>query len=945
ATPPPEDELVNQSKFSADRPTPSLGSRQAGAYPPWASNQHGARSDLFKQAASRLGPPPRIDPFAANRPVLRPDVLTPSSAKSFPQIPTSLWTSRYVPPSPAHPAGQRSPLPHSAASSTPGSSAQSITTHSPAAGRFPVNGQQQSAPKGSNYAASNLEIHDHPGLPGRPPVTPVTPGKSGTPFMTSEFSNDLTASLSPQQGAGQPSSREQAQLQRNMSIDSTGAHSGNHYQSRGLNGPPHKDVLRQPADFATVPASSATPGGFCSTTADAEQPRGATGRVRGYSSSYGPPSPTSEYAPSHAPTDSVYSTATKSRSDNDFSVTQIARYIGLVGDARGLYIDDEEVDMRLKGPDSQPKHIDEEPQGMDQSTRSESRQGSQSSGFNAKSTSTGATSTSDSQDYRMNGARDARLASARSNHWARKSSLSSIAGRFKGGRRYSASRYDKSSPNPVAHSPIEGVSAFRRSSVAENIASLEASRSIMSPVEASFSLGQGIRRLRGSQCDPMANILRNGGLPTPSPSAEKLAACQRISETQEPVDNSQPGSMPRHGVRRESRAEPESRSSIVVAAPPAHASPTLSSTSTSSCKQRVRSRCRGCNEFIVGKSVSSADGRLTGRWHRKCFRCATCREPFATGDFYVHGNEPYCAQHYHELNGSLCAACNKGIEGIYLETEGIKDEKSSWGANDNPRSQNSQSLDASRHSTSSPQENQPKKKYHPECFKCATCQVVLRGDYFEWNGLPYCERDSRLAAGIIPTPIHSADQSPPPTNRWNDFTPDAGAWPHYAYPNSMQSSSSTPPHPQACAAPADFRRPMPPNYPGQGYFGPLPPGYRRPGPPGPPVAPGPPGAMSPWGPPSARPPHSGYPPVVPYPPPANIERFPPQRGLPPGSDPYYGDMRVDFGHYAPGRVPHGRGPWVPGPNGPMPTGVPGTGMPYQTQRRFPERRTTKLTFI
>lgn len=96
-----------------------------------------------------------------------------------------------------------------------------------------------------------------------------------------------------------------------------------------------------------------------------------------------------------------------------------------------------------------------------------------------------------------------------------------------------------------------------------------------------------------------------------------------------------------------------------------------------------KGKCRGCAELIKGKSVSSADGRLTGRYHRSCFVCKTCREPFQTADFYVLDNHPFCARHYHELNESLCKTCDRGIEGQYLETE-------------------------------------LKQKYHPYCF---TCQV------------------------------------------------------------------------------------------------------------------------------------------------------------------------------------------------------------------------------
>ena len=62
--------------------------------------------------------------------------------------------------------------------------------------------------------------------------------------------------------------------------------------------------------------------------------------------------------------------------------------------------------------------------------------------------------------------------------------------------------------------------------------------------------------------------------------------------------------------------------------------------------------CRGCGIQIEGKSVKAADGRLTGRWHKACFTCKTCDQPFTTADFYVIDNQPYCEQHYHEKNGS-----------------------------------------------------------------------------------------------------------------------------------------------------------------------------------------------------------------------------------------------------------------------------------------------------
>jgi len=115
--------------------------------------------------------------------------------------------------------------------------------------------------------------------------------------------------------------------------------------------------------------------------------------------------------------------------------------------------------------------------------------------------------------------------------------------------------------------------------------------------------------------------------------------------------------------------------------------------------------CKGCGQVIKGKSISSADGRLTGRYHKECFVCSTCSEPFSSTTFYVIKDAPYCERHYHKLNGSVCTTCDKGIEGQYLESE-------------------------------------RKEKFHPGCLNCADCRRNLRNDYFEMDGKVYCERDA-----------------------------------------------------------------------------------------------------------------------------------------------------------------------------------------------------------
>jgi hypothetical protein len=148
-----------------------------------------------------------------------------------------------------------------------------------------------------------------------------------------------------------------------------------------------------------------------------------------------------------------------------------------------------------------------------------------------------------------------------------------------------------------------------------------------------------------------------------------------------------------------------------------HWRPRKDSIASIGSRNGIKGICRGCEKAILStqKSVSSADGRLSGKYHKACFACRTCQQPFATAEFYVHKDQPYCAQHYHHLADSLCATCGHGIEGLYMETANVA--------------------------------GRGKEKHHPACLKCATCRVQLSNDYFELSGKVYCERDAfRLAS-------------------------------------------------------------------------------------------------------------------------------------------------------------------------------------------------------
>jgi len=87
------------------------------------------------------------------------------------------------------------------------------------------------------------------------------------------------------------------------------------------------------------------------------------------------------------------------------------------------------------------------------------------------------------------------------------------------------------------------------------------------------------------------------------------------------------------------------------------------------------------------------------------------QKPFPDKSFYVYEGRPYCAYHYHEADGSLCAAssCGQPIEGPC----------------------------AVAHSGA---------KYHPEHFICGYPRCTSRLDeYYEADGKMFCERHASIA--------------------------------------------------------------------------------------------------------------------------------------------------------------------------------------------------------
>ncbi|KAJ1937803.1 hypothetical protein GGF37_005059 [Kickxella alabastrina] len=92
---------------------------------------------------------------------------------------------------------------------------------------------------------------------------------------------------------------------------------------------------------------------------------------------------------------------------------------------------------------------------------------------------------------------------------------------------------------------------------------------------------------------------------------------------------------------------------------------------------------------------------LDAWWHRACFNCQECRQPFPDKSFYVFEQRPYCRYDYHKLNNSLCGSCKNPIEGPCAQVyEG---------------------------------------RFHPACFACSYCSEPLRDVYYSLEGKFLCE--------------------------------------------------------------------------------------------------------------------------------------------------------------------------------------------------------------
>ncbi|KAL1791368.1 LIM domain kinase 2 isoform X1 [Sigmodon hispidus] len=101
-------------------------------------------------------------------------------------------------------------------------------------------------------------------------------------------------------------------------------------------------------------------------------------------------------------------------------------------------------------------------------------------------------------------------------------------------------------------------------------------------------------------------------------------------------------------------------------------------------------RCRGCGGYVP---LSQRRYRTTSEaWHSSCFRCSECQESL-TNWYYEKNGKLYCHQDYWAKFGEFCHGCSLLMTGPAMVAGEFK--------------------------------------YHPECFACMSCKVIIEdGDAY-----------------------------------------------------------------------------------------------------------------------------------------------------------------------------------------------------------------------
>ncbi|KAG8188427.1 hypothetical protein JTE90_007995 [Oedothorax gibbosus] len=136
-------------------------------------------------------------------------------------------------------------------------------------------------------------------------------------------------------------------------------------------------------------------------------------------------------------------------------------------------------------------------------------------------------------------------------------------------------------------------------------------------------------------------------------------------------------------------------------------------------------RCAECKKYVEGEVVTA----LGNTYHQKCFVCASCRQPFPSGEKVTYTGKDV-----------LCTKCIQipivSAESPVKETQVKNGPIHKICAGCNEELKEGQALIALE------------KEWHIWCFKCTACEAVLHGEYMDKEGIPYCEKDYQKQFGV-----------------------------------------------------------------------------------------------------------------------------------------------------------------------------------------------------
>eukprot|EP00164_Ancoracysta_twista_P003850 GFYU01005167.1.p1 GENE.GFYU01005167.1~~GFYU01005167.1.p1 ORF type:complete len:357 (-),score=58.65 GFYU01005167.1:243-1313(-) len=171
---------------------------------------------------------------------------------------------------------------------------------------------------------------------------------------------------------------------------------------------------------------------------------------------------------------------------------------------------------------------------------------------------------------------------------------------------------------------------------------------------------------------------------------------------------------------------------------------------------RPSQKCCACGEGLRVDTIKALD-RL---WHRHCFVCTDCKQPFHGDVFVVRDNMPYCKdgcgnQPNPTANAGQCEFCSKAFEGgAFVERDGRRmcpvdcrpDKKC-------PKC----TIGVSGKITTAMGHD-----WHSDCFRCVYCEAEFPGGKFvNENGNPRCPgpcKDGTTPQGAVIDPNNATDE-------------------------------------------------------------------------------------------------------------------------------------------------------------------------------------------